>query len=210
MSSDSPSGPATPSKGEGLREVQADVPSCFEPPCGRPDAPPHPERCNVLLVSLLSLFVIGFVVWLVSGGKRYREEYAEATQGWRVGSTRALELTLVEDDESNLACASDQVVAGLHCGYRSDEQEGGSSPSDDPRVLQPYNTVKSELLLGAGLWSSSDLKGPLPAKRFTVVCSYHINGVMRSAAIRFKRTRPFVPLRKTVTFGTLTDCMIPR
>ena len=210
MSSDSPSGPATPSQGEGSREAQPDVPSCSAPPGGRPDAPPWPERCHPLLVSFLSFVVIGFVVWLVSGGKRYREEYAEATQDWRVGSTRSLELTVVKGDKSKLACASDQVTAGLHCGYRRDGRGSGPSSSEDPQVLQPYNTVRNELPLGAGLWSSPDLKGPLPEKRFTVVCNYHVKGVIKSAAIRFERRRRFVPLRNTVTLGTLTDCVVAR
>jgi hypothetical protein len=210
MSSDAPSGPATPSRGEAGREVPPDVPSRSEPPGGKPDAPPLSERCNPLLVSFLSFLVIGFVVWLVSGGKRYREEYAEATQDWRVGSTRSLELTVVKEDKTRLACAWDQVIAGLHCGYRRDGHRFDASSPEGPRVLQPFNTVRNELLLGAGLWSSADLKGPLPEKRFTVLCHYHIEGIVKSAAIRFQPRRPFVHLGKTVTFGTLTDCTIPR
>jgi hypothetical protein len=174
------------------------------------DAPPRPERCNVLLLSFLSFFLIGFGVWVVSAGSRYREEYAQATQGWRVGSARVVDLTLVKDDKRNLACASDQVIAGLHCGYRSDSHEAGPLSADNPQILQPYNTVGNELLLGAGLWSSPDLKEPLPEARFTVICNYHIKGVMKSALIRFAPAASFAPLGRTVTVGTLTDCMIPR
>jgi hypothetical protein len=176
----------------------------------RSDAPPRPQRCNVLLLSLLSLFVIGFGLWLVSAGKRYREEYSLATDGWRVRSTRMVELTLVKDDQHNLACASDQVVAGLRCGYRGDLVAAGASSPGNRQILQPYNNTKHELLLGAGLWISPDLKAPLPDGRFTVVCNYRVDGVMKSASIRFDLKGPFGPLATAVPVGALTDCVIPR
>jgi hypothetical protein len=175
-----------------------------------PAEAPFATRCNLLLVSFLSLFVIGFGVWLVSGGKRYREEYAQATEGWRVGSTRVVELTLVKEDKTRLACASDQEIAGLRCGYRGNQREPGPLPPDSPQILQPYNTVANELLLGAGLWSAPDLKKQLPPGRFTVICNYNIKGVLKSAAIRFDPTASFSALGKTVTLGTLSDCMAPR
>jgi hypothetical protein len=81
---------------------------------------------------------------------------------------------------------------------------------DSPQILRPYNTVGNDLLLGAGLWNSSDLKEPLPETRFTVACNYHIEGVMKSAMIRFAPEASFGPVGRTVTVGTLTDCMIPR
>jgi hypothetical protein len=70
--------------------------------------------------------------------------------------------------------------------------------------------VGNELLLGAGLWTSPELKKALPAARFTVVCNYHIEGVAKSAAIRFDTGAPFVPAGKTVTVGTLSDCALPQ
>jgi hypothetical protein len=176
----------------------------------QPGAPPRIERCNVLLLSFLSLCLIGFVVWLVSAGKRYREEYSQTTEGWRLGSTRMVELTVVSDDKRGLACASDQVLAGLRCGYQRDLRAVGGLSPDDPRILQPYNTVKNELLLGAGLWSAPDLREPLPRGRFTVVCNYHMEGVMKSASTRFGLRGTFAPLRRTVTVGTLNGCVIPR
>ena len=146
----------------------------------------------------------------MSAGKRYREEYAQGqgTEGWGVGSTQRVELTLVREDRRNLACASDQVLSGLHCAYRRDGSPAGPSAPDDPRILQPYNTVGSELLLGAGLWTAPELKRPLPAVRFTVVCNYHIDGVAKSASIRFDAAAPFSPIGKRVTVGTLSDCAL--
>jgi hypothetical protein len=163
-----------------------------------------------LILSFLSFVLIGFSVWVVSAGSRYRAEYAQAMEGWRVGSTRVVELTLVKDDKRNLGCAADQVIEGLHCGHRGDLQEAGPASPDNSQILAPYNTVGNELLLGAGLWNSPDMKGPLPDTRFTVTCNYNIKGVMKSAAIRFDHAAAFGPVGKTVTAGTLTDCMIPR
>src|SRR5262245_8401307 len=87
-------------------------------------------RCNALLVSFLAFVLIGFGVWVVSGGKRYRAEYAASTQGWRVGTSRVVELTLIREDKTNLACASKHKVAGLRCGYDEEEQPLGSLSAD--------------------------------------------------------------------------------
>ena len=67
---------------------------------------------------------------------------------WSVGTTQSVELTLVRDDRRNLSCASDQVISGLHCAYRRDARQAGPAAADDPQILQPYNTVGNELLLG--------------------------------------------------------------
>ncbi len=182
------------------------------PPPADVDGPLRPSRCNGLLLSFLSFWLIVFGVWVFSAGKRYRDEYAQGqgTEGWSVGSTQSVELTLVREDRRNLGCASDQAVAGLHCAYRRDGSAIVTSGPDDPQILQPYNTVGNELLLAAGLWTASEMKKPLPATRFTVVCNYHIEGVAKSAAIRFDAVAPFIPVGKRVTVGTLSDCALSR
>jgi hypothetical protein len=189
------------------REVESDDAGAISE---RPDPPPLSRRCNVILLSLVSLWTIGFGVWLVSAGKRYREEYAQATEGWRVGSTRAVELTLVKDDKQNLACRSDQVIAGLRCAYAKDSKESPAASTPNRETLQPYNTTKSELLLGAGLWDSPQMRGTLPRSRFTVFCNYTVKGILKSGSIRFNPADSFSPLQKTVTAGTLTDCVLPK
>jgi hypothetical protein len=182
------------------------------PPPADVDGLPRASRCNALLLSFASFCLIVFGVWVVSAGKRYREEYAQGqgTEGWSVGSTQPVELTLVREDKTNLGCASDQAIAGLHCAYRGDRSAAGTAGADDPQILQPYNTVGSELLLGAGLWTAADLKKPLPAARFTVFCNYHIEGVVKSASIRFDPAARFSPAGKSLTAGTLSDCTLPR
>ena len=179
-----------------------------EPSAEPPETPSHHERTSPLLLSFLLFCAICFAVWVFSAGKRYREEYAQATEGWRVGTSRRVEITLVKEDRQRLACASDQDFWGLRCGGQRD---GRSNADPDSLTLQPFNTVANELFLGAGLWNALDLrKRPLPAKRFTVVCNYHIKGIVKSARVRFSPTTPFAPLERTVTVGTLTDCLVPR
>jgi hypothetical protein len=174
------------------------------------DVPPPPERLNVLVFSLLSFCLIAFGLWLVSAGKSYREAYAEKTEGWRVGSTHTVELTLVREDKSNLGCAADRALAGMHCGYTLDGAPTGPASAERSQFLQPYNTIDNTLLLGSGLWNAADLKGTLPEVRFTVTCNYNIKGLAKSASIRFDATAPFTALQKAVTVGTLTDCVIVR
>ena len=168
------------------------------------------RRCNELLLSFLAFVLIAFGVWVVSGGKRYREEYAASTQGWRVGSTRVVELTVIREDRTNLACASEHTVAGLRCEYDHKQEPIASLSVDKPELLQPYATVGGELLLGAGLWTTPEMKQTLPPARFSVVCNYNIKGVLKSARIRFGPNASFHPMGRTVTVGTLTDCLLPR
>jgi hypothetical protein len=180
------------------------------PENGARDEEPRRGRCNELLVSFLSFVLIAFTVWIISGTRRYRMEYAETTQGWRVGSTRSVEISLVRDDKTNLACASDQTIAGLRCGHGSDQGAVTGLSADKPELLQPYNTVGGELFLGAGLWTAPDMKQALPTERFSAVCNYNIKGVIKSALIRFAPTAAFGPTNRTVTVGALTDCTVPR
>lgn len=182
----------------------------FTPAPTRSDAAPRLPRCNVILVSFLSFFLIGFMVWLVSAGERYRAEYAQVPDAWRVRSTRTVEITLVKTDRPNLGCASDQEVAELRCGYRRDFHEAALSTPENPRVLQPFNTVANELFLGASLWLSLDLQKALPDARFTVTCRYRIEGLMSSVSIRFDRAAAFAPTGKAVPAGTLSDCVLVR
>lgn len=167
------------------------------------------ERSNVMLQSFLWLVAIAFGVWVVTAGTRYREEYSQSVEGFRLGGTRMVELTLVANDKYGLACASDQVVGGLHCGYRADSSAAGPVSPDDATLLQPYYTTGGELVLGAGLWLSPALKEPLPGGRFTVACNLLVAGVTRSAAIRFAPNAAFGGTGKLVPAGTLTECVLP-
>ena len=121
-----------------------------------------------------------------------------------------MEITLVKEDDRNLACASDQVIGGLRCGYRLNQQAAGAVSPADPRMLQPYNTVDSQLLLGAGLWTSSDMNSPCRRGASPSSCTYNIIGMVRAAAIRFAPTAPFNRIGRTIPVGALSDCTLRR
>ncbi len=161
------------------------------------------------MTSFVWLFAIGFGVWLVTAGKHYREQYTQYVDGFRLGSTRMVELTLVASDQQGLGCASDTVVEGLHCSHHADSREAGPLTPVDPQLLQPYYTTSKELLLGAGLWLTPAMKPPLPGGRFTVVCNYHVVGVTKAVAIRFAPTSAFGQVGGLVPMGTLSDCVFP-
>ena len=197
---DAPSAPAqssaAPPSSQEIAAPAADVK--FDPPK------------NLLLYSLSGFLCIGVALWLILAWAGYKEKYSQQTEGWHLGSTKMLEITLIREDKKNLACASEKVFAGVHCGYRINGQPWGAGPDTDPQVLQPFNTVKNELFLAAGLWQSPILQGTLPAERFTVVCNYHVLGVLKAVSLRWSATGTFGPVDQSVAVGNLTDCVIPQ
>jgi hypothetical protein len=214
----------SPSPDEAANEPQvttADTSSAHaEKPVPKEDVAPLPEAKderpsdeppkNMLLYTIFGLLCIGVTVWLIFAWSGYKEKYSQQTEGWRLGATRMLEITLIKDDKKNLACASDRSFDGVHCGFLANGQPYGPGPTEDPLTLQPYNTVKNELFLAAGLWHAPILKGELPAERFTVVCNYHITGVLKAVSLRWSPTANFNPVDQSVTVGKLTDCVIPQ
>lgn len=157
---------------------------------------------------LLVLLLIGFFTWLGLAASGYAARHSQLMEEWVVGSTRLVEVSVVAEDRHRLACASDQEIGRVHCRYRAGEAR--REPADEPNDLQPLNTVKNELFLGAGLWVDPSLPIPTTGERFSVVCSYHVDGVVRSAALRWEEDGAFAPLKQTATVGRLTDCVIPK
>jgi len=188
-------------------------------PAAKKDEPEPDEReplpRNILLYTVFSLMCIGIGLWLVLAWSGYKDKYTQQTEGWHLGSTKMLEITLIRDDRKNLACASDktfshQTFGEIHCGYHKNGVQWGPKPTEDSHILQPFNTVKNELFLAAGLWQSSILQGELPKDRFTVVCNYHVLGVLKSVSLRWSPTANFNPVDQSVAVGSLSDCVIPQ
>jgi hypothetical protein len=183
-------------------------------PAAKPDAPEPDEReplpRNVLLYTVFSLMCIGIGLWLVLAWSGYKEKYTQQTEGWHLGSTKMLEITLIKDDKKNLACASDKSFGEVHCGYHLDGTPWGPGPDQDAHTLQPFNTIKNELFLSAGLWQAPVLRGELPKDRFTVVCNYKVVGVLKAVSLRWSQTGSFNPVDQSVAVGTLEDCVIPQ
>ena len=157
-----------------------------------------------LLSSLLSIAVLLFLGFSWS---RYRATNPASDSSFRVGTTQSVEITLIRDDVRNLACASKLRVGELRCGF-----DAGRTPIQglaEPQTLRPYNTVKSELLLVAGLWSTLPAREKLPRARFTVVCDFHVTGVVKSASLRWAPDGKFEPLERSVPVGLVEHCEIP-
>ncbi len=162
----------------------------------------------MLLHGVAALICIGFVLWLIFSWTNYDEKYARAMEGWRLGGKHMVELTLVREDRTNLACASDAEQDGVRCEF--DANKKPHTPTvDEGHRLSPFKTVNGALLLGAGLWTAPDLQ-QAPRGRFTAVCNFHIQGVTRAPAVRWQKTGQFSRSKETLPFGSLESCVIPR
>jgi len=184
------------------------VEGTIPPPQGRLPASAVGEL-TVLRLTVGSLLAIGFLVWLIFAITGYGRRYAHANDGWAMGKSSSVELSLVREDRDNLACASDAVLDGLRCSHRANAREAQPKPSDD-LLLRPYSTVDKVLLLGSGLWSSPGMAGPLPDKRFTVVCNFHVVGAIKSVSFRWTLTGEFSPAGHAIPTGLLSECVVPR
>lgn len=212
--------PAAPAQPSAPAEAGATIPAVAErsaAPVAEKDAAPaappderEPLPHNVLLYTVFGLLCIGIALWLILAWSGYKEKYSQQTEGWHLGSTKMLEITLIRDDKKNLACASDRTFGEIRCGFSRNGKPFGPKPEEDPRILQPFNTVKNELFLAAGLWQAPVLKEPLPADRFTVVCNYYVVGVLKAVALRWSPTGSFNPVEQSVAVGSLGDCVIPQ
>jgi hypothetical protein len=182
-----------------------------------------PSELEPLIRLTLALVVIGLAVWLLLAGTAYRRQYSGTGVAWHRGANNFIEITLVREDDANLACAADATVQGLHCSFRRDRrtrQSSGAACSEDStsaghddrcdaHLLRPYNTVNGELFLGAGLWDSLAQHGRLPAGRFTVNCDFEIVGALRPAALRWTRNGSFDGNDRSLAAGVLRNCAIP-
>ena len=189
------------------------MPPSREPAVEQPDVlPPSKatDEFNVLCYTLLSLFVVTFVVWLIFAWTGYGKRYAPHADGWYPGATRSIEVTLVREDIRNLECASDVVIEGVHCAYRADQRLWDAAETPDGLRLRPYNTTDNVLFLGAGLWSSPGLAGTLPKDRFTVMCNYRMLGAVKSASLRWSPTGSFDAAKAAMPAGVVSDCVIPK
>jgi hypothetical protein len=198
-------------------ETSPAAPAAAAPPS--PEPVPQPDvlppskvtgEFNVLCYTLLSLFIVSFAVWIIYAWTGYGSRYAPHADGWYKGGTRSIEVTLVREDVDNLACASDAVLEGMHCAFRLNQQPFDVKVTEDRLLFRPYYTADQTLFLGAGLWSSPGLSGPLPKERFSVVCNYHMVGSLKSVSLRWQPTGAFAPVKDAVPVGLLTDCVIPQ
>jgi len=89
---DTPSAPAQPDA------VAPPVQEVAAPEVEKPVDPPK----NLLLYTLSGFLSIGVALWLILAWAGYKEKYSQQTEGWHLGSTKMLEITLIRDDKKTL------------------------------------------------------------------------------------------------------------
>ena len=114
----------------------------------------------VLLGATSSLLAIGFVLWLAFSWTGYAERYAAANEGWHLGQTRLVEITVVPDDRYALGCASDKEPGGLHCAFHAHGAPYAPEPS--ARASGPTTVT---LARGARCRATAAPNIPLPTIR---------------------------------------------
>jgi hypothetical protein len=114
---------------------------------------------------------------------------------WKVGGKATVGITLITADYNKLACASDQVIEGFHCAFKSETESfprDPGAPLDDnkAKLIQPYRTPETnKLILVAGLWAQPDVALRLHREptvgvdeeklaRFTVKCDVKFIGTL--------------------------------
>ncbi|HEY4121559.1 MAG TPA: hypothetical protein VGM56_27025 [Byssovorax sp.] len=85
-------------------------------------------------------------------------------------------------------------------------EPSAAEPTDDAKLLRPYSTTARQKLIAGGLWSQ--LKAPLPSKRFTVKCTFEVLGKIDKPSVRFAKGREFHDVKEGWFAGRVTDCTI--
>lgn len=134
--------------------------------------------------------------------ERPSEKPTSTAADWKVGGSAVVRISVVTGDFNTLACVSDQVVDGAHCGFRGETEIWPSAPGeplDDNKknVIQPYWTFPdNQMLMVAGLWAEPHVAmrlhqeppAAVPAKklaRFVARCTLRFVGELPASKIRW-------------------------
>lgn len=123
---------------------------------------------------------------------------------WVVGKSAKVRITVITADFPNLQCASDAVLAGKHCEYKTQTDRWPTAPDapvdDNLRdVIQPYRTAPdNQLLLIGGFWAEPAVAKRLHDEpptisndklaRFIVECDMDFVGQIENPTIRWQTT----------------------
>lgn len=136
-------------------------------------------------IILFAVIVGGLAVGFAVLGREGSQNEPPARPKWAVGQAVDVEVTVVNSDRQDLSCASDTEIAGKRCAF--DSAQKPRAAGDDKSTLKPYTTTEATgraQFVGAGLWSS--LGGaPLPPQRFSVKCTYTVEGTLRKLDVRW-------------------------
>ena len=170
---------------------------------------PVPVRKGGSLGKSMLLFVIivgGLTAAFVLFGES--SSSGPAAPKWKVGESPDLELTLVADDKTKLACAAPEEIAGARCAFEDKTQaRPAGDTADDKKLLKPYTTVDHVQILAAGLWSDPALTGTLPPTRFSVKCKYKVEGKVKSSWMRWDIGGSWNEV-KDIYAGSISGCKL--
>lgn len=176
-----------------------------------PPAAPTPQSGSVGKSAVLFVVVVGGLAAGMAILGRDPGGGGRVAPSWQVGQAVDVELTLKNDDRSELVCAAAVDVKGLHCAQETSTKPWSKpdSPEDkDKKLLKPYTTTNGAELLAAGLWSEPALSGQLPASRFSVKCKFKVEGKVSHPGIRWGSDKPFYDSPNDWFAGTLSGCTV--
>ncbi|AKT41793.1 hypothetical protein [Chondromyces crocatus] len=170
--------------------------------------PPLPVQGGALGKSLL-LFVL-----IIGGLAAAFAIFGQETGGrgavaWKPGSKTQVEITLVASDKRDLSCWSPQEQNERHCGFEAPAKPWSKGdPNDDKLLLRPYTTVDGVQFLAAGVWSDPALAGNLPLGRFSVKCTFNVEGSFKRPSVRWSSEGSWLDQTNDWMTGHVSGCRL--
>ena len=97
-----------------------------------------PREYDLLMKTIFAFVIIVAVLGAFFAWTGYSNRYAQVTEGWHLGQTKLIEVTVVIEDKARLACSSDVILEdNIHCGYHGSGKPFDASTQDDSHVLSP-------------------------------------------------------------------------
>ncbi len=160
-------------------------------------------KSMILFVVIIGGLAAGFAIL---GTEKPQEQ---PKPKWSAGQTVDVELTLVKNDKTELACAAGDEIGGKHCAFESSSKPWSKGDnSDDKKLLKPYTTTDRMQFLAAGVWSEPALTpDKLPTSRFSLKCKYKVDGLLKGMAVRWEATGQWFPNNEWYA-GSVSDCKI--
>jgi hypothetical protein len=173
--------------------------------------PVSTERAQIMARRRLAVLVTSaLAVVSASFGAYWWYARHAGPSGWTIGDEVEVEITLVAADRRNLACAAPNEVAGKRCAFETvpEEKRSDRGDHDEAVLLRPYTTTDRRSLLAAGLWNESALAGSLPKERFSVRCTFSIEGAVPNPSVRWSANGTFIPSEEEWHAGRVEGCAL--
>jgi hypothetical protein len=144
---------------------------------------------------------------------------------WKPGNTSVVRITLVTADYNLLSCASEQVLEGQQCGYKTETERFPNDPKrplddNNENVIQPYRTwPDNQLILVSGLWAEPALATRLHREppggvasnklaRFVTECRMKFLGYLEKPKLRWAPGQSWQPEKGNVIVAKPESCKI--